>query len=45
MIGKKIKANAGFPIDDPMKMAYAVIASFVVAFFVLGIYLASSLSL
>jgi len=45
MIGEKIKANANFPIDSPRKVAYAVIGTFLLGFFLLSIYLASSLSL
>jgi hypothetical protein len=45
MIGKKLSANASYPIQSPTKVAYLVIALFVVLLYVFGTFLASSLSL
>jgi len=45
MIGKKLRANAGFPIQSPGKTAGTVIAVVVLLLYVVGFVLASSLSL
>ncbi|MDZ7687520.1 MAG: hypothetical protein U5J64_02150 [Halobacteriales archaeon] len=45
MIGKNLRANAGYPIQSPGKIASAVIAIVVVLLYVVGFVIASSLSL
>ncbi len=44
MIGKNIRANASFPIQEPSKIAYLVIAAVIVLLYVVGAALASSVS-
>jgi len=43
MIGKKLRANASYPIHSPTKVAYLVIAALVVLLYVGGFVIASSL--
>jgi hypothetical protein len=45
MIGKNLRANASYPIQAPTKVAYLVLAVLVVALYVVGFVLSSSLSL
>jgi len=45
MIGKKLRANASYPTQSPTKVAYLIIALVVVLLYVLGTFIASSLSL
>lgn len=44
MIGKKIRANADFPIQNPSKTAYLVVAAVIVLLYVVGAALAASVS-
>jgi len=43
MIGKKIRANASYPIQSPGKIAFLIIASFIILLYIGGFVIASSL--
>jgi len=43
MIGKKIRANASYPIQSPGKVAFFIISALIVLLYVGGFVIASSL--
>jgi len=44
MIGDRLKANASFPVQDPTKTAVLLLGALFVVFYILAVFLASSVS-